>query len=255
MNIEKFQTLSQTQAHTKTSQKYSLIPTSRVISVLQDHGWHPAKVQEARAKEGNRGFQKHIVRLRQESGDLRVGDSFPEIVLINSHMGSSSFQLMLGMFRLVCSNGMVVGDTFEDYRIRHVGYTDEAVEKALQSLVYHAPRAIESVNTFKGIELSQPERLAYAQSVIELVKGEDETYSIEPRDMLSVRRYDDAKNDLWTTFNVAQENVIRGGVRKRGTSYGQRRRTGAINSIDKNVTLNRALWTLTEKMAELRASH
>ena len=71
------------------------------------------------------------------------------------------------------------------------------------------------------------------------------------------RRREDVDRSLWTTFNVIQENVVRGGLqgRKRNAEGRIRRaQTRAINGIDQNVTLNRALWTLAEGMQRLKAA-
>ncbi len=42
-----------------------------------------------------------------------------EIILLNSHDGSSSYQMLAGLFRFVCSNGLVCGDTVADVRVPH----------------------------------------------------------------------------------------------------------------------------------------
>jgi len=75
--------------------------------------------------------------------------------------------------------------------------------------------------------------------------------------LLTARRTEDAdRTNLWTNFNVIQENVIRGGLRgvRIDTETNRRRRmsTRAVQGIDQDVKLNRALWTLAAKMAELK---
>lgn len=100
MDIQNYQTIMQGNAHSNTSDRYSFIPTSRVVSVLADHGWHPAKIREAGTRiEENKGFQAHLIRFRNEltTSNLQVGDFIPEIVLYNSHMGTSAFKLMAGI--------------------------------------------------------------------------------------------------------------------------------------------------------------
>src|SRR3954464_15068550 len=85
MNLESYPTLSQSRPHERTSDRYAFIPTTRALGVLADRGWFPARVQEAGTRDAaNKGFQKHVVRLRER--EVSVGEEFPEIVLINSHM-------------------------------------------------------------------------------------------------------------------------------------------------------------------------
>lgn len=250
LDITRYGTIHQAQAHEVMSSKYSFIPTSQVLGVLADHGWLPSKVSEARTrKDENRGFQKHVVRLKQH--DIGIGDERPEIVLINSHMGVCSFQLMLGVYRMVCANGLTVGDTYKSHRVKHVGYTDDAVSDAIQSLTSQAPQIMNTVQEYKAIPLETPERAAYAEAVIELV-NDGEKFIMNPSELLRPRRWDDKRTDLWTTFNTVQENVVKGGLRRR-TSDGRRQATRAIKSVDKDIAINKALWTLTEKMASLKS--
>lgn len=252
--IEGYETLTQTEKHEATSERYAMVPTSRMLDILSDYGWHPSKVQEAYTRKAeNRGFQKHIVRLRNDAKlPVIVGEYIPEIILINSHMGSSAFQLMAGVYRLVCSNGLMVGDTWESERVTHRGFATAKAETAIQNIVKALPMVTDAVESFRATPLNESERLAYAESAIELINDGDKVYSMRPDSLITPRRWaDKSDQSLWGTFNVVQENIIRGGVR-RVDSVGRRTRTRAINSIDRGVTVNRALWTLTEKMAELK---
>ena len=73
--------------------------------------------------------------------------------------------------------------------------------------------------------------------------------------MLAPRRRADVSNDLWMTYNVVQENAVRGGLRgftRDGNGRPRRVQTREVKGIDQDVKLNRALWTLTQKMAELK---
>lgn len=255
LNTERYLTLNQTEAHENTSDRYAMVPTSRMLNVLADYGWHPAKVKEANTRvEGNRGFQKHVVRLRnsQFNSPITIGEYVPEIVLINSHMGSSAFQLMCGVYRLVCSNGLTVGENWSTERIVHKGYADEKAENAIRRIVQVLPEVTGKVEEFRAIGMNDSERLAFAESALELVKDADDKYSIRPDRIIQPRRWADRSDQsLWGTFNVVQENLIRGGIR-RTDSVGRRSHTRQVKSIDKDLAINRALWTLTEKMAELK---
>ena len=73
--------------------------------------------------------------------------------------------------------------------------------------------------------------------------------------LLTVRRSADQGSDLWKTFNVIQENVIKGGIRLvRENEQGQRSlaRTRAVNSIDRDAKLNKELMQLALKMQQLK---
>lgn len=255
MNTENYGTITQTQGHSNVSSKYDFIPTARMLNVLADHGWLPAKIQEANTrKESNRGFQKHIVRLRNESQlPVQVGEYVPEIVLINSHMGTSAFKLMAGIFRLVCTNGLVTGESWATETVRHIGFAEDKAELAILSIASAMPKTIEAVEAFRAVALNDNERMAFAESAIELIKDPEDTYQLNPKSLLSPMRWQDKSDQsLWGTYNVVQEHVIKGGVRRYDTN-GRRNSTRAVKNIDRNVAINRALWTLAEKMASLKS--
>lgn len=247
------QSIQQTSKHpTLTSDRYAFVPTTAVIDVLKQNGWEIRQAVEVRARGERRGYQKHMIQFRNALNSVPLAESTtPEIVLVNSHQGSSSFQLMLGMFRGFCSNGMIFGSATETYRVKHVGYTDEKVAQALAGVLKDTPKMAEAIDRFRTINLDREQQRAYAQAAIEL-RFDGEKFAVEPDRVLATRRIEDNRNDLWTTFNRVQENIIKGGVRAR-TTDGRRTTARAIGSIDENVRLNRALWTLTEKMAELAA--
>jgi hypothetical protein len=249
MNTENFGTLTQQAAHSKTSDRYAFIPTSKALTVFADHGYHPSKIVEARTRiHENKGFQKHIIRLRKP--ELTTRSEFPEIILINSHMGSCSFRVLAGYFRCVCINGLISGDTTSDFRIRHSGYTDNAVSTAIQSITEQLPEIETTVEGMKLVTLTPEETLAYNTAAIEL-KWDGKTY-VDPSQLNYARRYDDRTPTLWNTFNRAQEHLIKSGVRAKNTN-GQRRRSKAVTSVDENVRLNRALWTLSQEMLKIKS--
>lgn len=255
MDTTQYKTLNQTLAHSRVGSRYEMIPTSRMLDILADYGWHPSKVSEARTRSThNDGFQKHIVRLRNENQlPVQVGQYLPELVLKNSHMGSSVFELIAGIFQLVCANGLTVGESWQSEKVRHTGFATHKAENAIKAITSTMPQVIETVDKLRAVTLEPKEREAYAAGAIELIADKDNKYSMRTSDLLRPRRYADQQNQntLWQTFNIVQENVIRGGVRRLDANN-RSRRTRAVNNIDRNVALNRALWTLAEKMAELK---
>ena len=184
-----------------------------------------------------------------------VGMVTPEIVLTNSHDRGSSFILELGLFRLVCLNGMVVNSgKLEGYRVRHVGSTVENILDAVQSLTRQFPVVAEQVERFRSVTLSDDQRLNLAALAMGLRYDEAKQPFPSAR-LLTVRRQADIGNDLWSTFNVIQENLLQGVHLRRyekrvhvvNGHAGQSMR--AVKSIDVDLQLNRGLWQLAEVAA------
>ena len=245
------------EAHEKTSNKYKFIPTIQVVDILRNQGWEPVQAFESRVRnESRQGFQKHSIRFAQTgNSELIVGDTRPEILLTSAHDGTAAFNFHAALFRMICSNGMVVADTtFQKVGVRHMGFAEEDVIDATYKIVNEVPQIAQSVETFRGVELTNDEQLAFAEAAIKLRWADTGTEPVTADRLLGRRRYDDQGKDLWKTFNVVQENLIKGGLRGNYRGYGQRRKSvRKVTSINEDVRLNKALWTLTEKMAEIKS--
>jgi hypothetical protein len=241
------------------SSKYTHISTIDVVNALEKEGYFPVKAMQSVArKEGNGDFNKHLIRFRHIDAPMVLNGLFPELVLTNSHNGLSSYKLVLGLYRLICTNGMVTGENYQSVNVRHQGNIIDNVVNGMYQIMGNAEKLVEGVASMGSLELNQDERQAFAEAVHDVYfDGEESNLSrtIKPEQFLQVRRSADREEDLFTVFNRAQENVIRGGLQ--GYYQDEHRRyrkisTRAVNAIDRSTSLNRALWTLAEKMAEIK---
>lgn len=238
------------QAHDSRAQTYAFIKTSEILAGLRQAGFQPFEARQTRVKDqSKKEFTKHLIRLRHPDA-IANSEGAGEIILLNSHDGSSSFQLMAGYFRMVCSNGLIAGDIVQDHRIRHSGRIMHDVIDAAFTVVDDLKRVDECIDDWKGITLDMNEQAVFAESALAL-KYEDGKAPIKAEQLIDARRWDDRPKDLWTTFNRTQENLIRGGLRGRSAN-GRRTTTRAVTGVDQSVGLNKALWTLANRMAEIK---
>jgi hypothetical protein len=238
------------------SGRYAHIPTVQVIEGMLQAGFQPFAAMQSRTRiEDKREHTKHMIRFRAMNTALTVGSTFPEIVLVNSHDGSSAYKLMAGIFRLVCGNGMIVADSMiESLNVRHSGNVIAEVATGSLQLVERMPEAIDAIARWKQIQLTAQQQNAFAEAahVVRFADSEGHIHTpIQPEQLLRVRRYDDNASDLWSTFNRVQENVIKGGLSAFDPTSRRRSSMRGVKGIDQDVRLNRALWTLAEKMTEL----
>ena len=236
----------------RVSDKYAFIPTIEVVDALREEGFFPTQAMQSKTRiAGKKDFTKHMLRFRREI-DLNTDmKEVPELVLVNSHDRTSSYQLSAGIFRLVCSNGMIVKSAgFGEVKVNHTGNIKDDVIEGSYSIIEEMPRIMENMQMLKGINLSPEQQYAYATAAMALRYPVKELSPITPSSLLTTRRREDYNVDLWTTFNKVQENFIRGGMRGI-TKTGKNMSTRAISSVSENVTLNKALWVLTEEMAKL----
>lgn len=246
-------------AHESRSQRYAYIPTADVLRGLRSEGFEVFSATQSRTRLADRReHTKHLLRLRhigQAGRALDVGDSVPEIVLINSHDGTSAYQMSAGMFRLVCRNGLMVSESLIGaIKVPHTGKVADRVVGGAHEILDGLTRVIEDRDAMRGITLHADEQRAFARAALQLRYDDDKPAPISPEQALQARRMADSAPDLWTTFNRLQENLVRGGVRTR-TANGGRTSTREVTGIDQSVKLNRALWTLADEMAKLKAAH
>lgn len=237
-------------------ERYRFVPTIEVVNALREEGFMPVKVNASRCKDdAGIDYVKHSIRFRRaedmQTKLAKVGNVLPEIALTNSHNGTSGFIVDPALLRLVCSNGLVVSDSQGALRYRHSGRDDLTgrVLEGVFSIVEDFPRIADKVEEWGSLELTHEQRAAFARAALPL--RFDDAAGVEPIALLQPRRYADSKRDLFTTFNVVQENLVRGGVRIHSGPSGRLQRSREIKSVDRDLKLNRSLWVLAEEMAKL----
>ncbi|MFS9378603.1 DUF932 domain-containing protein [Legionella pneumophila] len=242
----------------KTSAQYSPISTEQIIDKLMSEGFFPTWATQTKSQnQESKAFAKHMLRFQRHDVIQNNQGLYPELVLINSHDGLSSYRLMAGLFRVVCGNGMIAGQSYDEIRIKHQGDVVGNVIEGTYKVIETANKMLDVSDDMASIHLNDTEKMIFAEAAHSLKFSDDEgAMIVAPERLLQPRRYVDQKdNDLFTVFNVLQENLIKGGIRgHRLNKYGYttRTKTREVKAIDQNVKLNRALWTLTEKMMEIK---
>lgn len=239
--------------HPRLSEAYEMFPTIDAIEALRQENWLPVQAFQRKGKgDSDRSVTKHVVRLRNPDlkaipGRTTKDLSFPELILTNSHNGTCSYQIMAGLFRLVCSNGLVVADsTFARIAIRHHSRYLDDMRIAAHSVAGTMPTLANNVTRFAAHKLTDEQRLDFAARAIALKHPEAKPFT--PEQILTPRRREDEGHDLWTTYNVVQENLMVGGLQ--GTARTGRRITSRpVKDLNVHLTLNRGLWSLAEEVA------
>lgn len=251
-----------TSAHHSRSERFQPIPTIEVLRGLMAEGFMPVGVKQSNSRDASKvDFTKHLIRLRKLDSEVthNVGDTICEVLLRNANDGTSAYDLMAGLFRIACLNSMVaqVG-TLESVKVRHSGDVQHKVIEGTYTVINEAHKALAAPQDWSTVKMDRDERQIFAEAahVIRFGDADGETdTAIKPEQLLIPRRYADRGDDLWTTFNVAQENATRGGLTAIGRDANGRRRrttTRGVNGIDQDIKLNRALFLLADKMAQLK---
>lgn len=240
----------------KASARYCFVSTISVVEALRDVGWFPIDARQSNPRLVCRqGFQQHLIRFAHKH-PTGLNDERVDLILWNSHDLGSAFKLFAGVWRFVCGNGLMVGSELMNFRHKHVGFDMEALLGSALKIANHAGVVAQQINDMKAIDMSPDEQGVYAMAAHALVyRDQAEQAPVTPDDLLQTRRYDDSQDQLWSTFNVVQENIIKGGLHGvKVNEAGQRRKvmTRPIKALDRSVQLNQALWVLTEGMAAIK---
>jgi hypothetical protein len=234
-----------TQPSKRVTSKYSFIPTLQVVEDLNKLGWEPFQASQRKSRVVSEGlFTKHLIRFRNKSiGQL--GDSLPEVVLTNSHDGRNSFSLHAGLFRLVCSNGLVIADqTFEQVKIKHQWYNMGEIQKVVNSMIAKIPSIVTNINTMNQTNLNEEQQIKFGKEAM-LTRWPKGNEKLDVEDLLSHTRVSDKGDSIWKIYNVVQEKLVKGGLVFNNDKAKFQKLRPIIN-IDQQININKNLWSLAE---------
>ena len=221
------------------SQRYAMVHTQAIITQLEENGFYLSDSGQRRTQKRNPNSAFHFARMRHENFREKNG-THPEILITNSHDGTSAVRFYTGLFRYVCANGLVIGKFFQPISVRHTADAEGQALSAAKEAIFNAMESARRIEVFRSRVLSPIEQNQFVDQVSK--KFYDGRMG---RAILEARRQEDASDDLWAVFNRAQENIVKGGVRGvtvDGKPFTSRRIRGASSGI----TINRELWDLAE---------
>ena len=256
------------------SKHYSFVPTSNVINDLRSMGRECVDAKQVKArKKSTRGYQKHMLTFEHpdykidqvkevelEDGttetQIQPATEYPQLLLTNSHDGGNAFQLSAGIFRLVCSNGLVIKT--EDYgtaRLVHKGYSFEAVQKLVNEFIETIDETLTRITAMKEVELDKAQQMEFAKQAA-LLRFTAKSYNednicdvVDLDDLLNVERKEDAGNGLWEVFNRVQESLVNGKYNyasngKVNAADAKTRKARPIKNFKQSIDVNKKLSEL-----------
>ena len=242
------------------SKNYLFVNTETIIDDLAKLNWLPVEAGQRKSRGGETVFSKHMVAF--QNPDIKItskdgDDAFPRIIMTNSHDGMQSFKFSVGIFRMVCSNGLVVADEqFSDFKIKHKGYTFAELRNVVKQAVEDLPARVEVLNKMKERVLTQEEKNKLALDAMliraNIKPGSEKAtkfnYDAETiEDILDPKRKEDKGNDLWRVFNVVQEKITQGEF-SAALSGAKVRKVRKIKSFEKDIKVNQELFKLATSL-------
>ena len=200
------------------SKHYSFVPTMKVVNDLRELGYECVDATQVKArKKSTNGYQKHMITFEHPKYKVEGKEEYPQILLTNSHDGGNAFTLSAGIFRLVCSNGLVIKT--EDYgsaRLVHKGYSFEAVQKLVKEFEETISEVISKITAMKKVQLTEKQQIEFAKKAA-LLRFTAKSYNedniadvVQIDDLLYAERPEDKGNGLYEVFNRVQESLVKG---------------------------------------------
>lgn len=241
-----------THAHPDMSERYQFLNTGEVIDAMREQGFLVANITRPATRTPNGPFGLHQVDFRQERYLKKPEANTPRFLFTNSYDGTKRAAIMAGIFRLVCSNGLVVGDTIARETALHIGNQVEHLLKTVMETVKKADVMFGAIGQMSDVKLDRPDQLAFARRASALRFGDKPILDVQPEMILMPRRAEDAGNDMWRVFNRVQENLMKGDLPGK-TPNGSWGNSRPLSQILKGDSFNRQLWDLATETAEALA--
>lgn len=235
------------------SERYTLASTETVIDDMAKLGWGVTECKQQRADKRNSGRSFHMVAMQNpnvyienENGGV---EGYVRIILQNSHDGFHSFKFMVGIFRICCSNGLIVAtQQFQNVSIRHINYDFEELRRIVAQAVDASRSTVEVMNKMQETLLTDKQKEDFAVKAVAIRKGIREGDKMpklsqeELKDILEPVRSEDEGNDLWSVYNVLQEKVMKGDFHFGKTKLGKKRKARPITGAAKDIEVNQKLF-------------
>lgn len=242
----------------RVSDDYKFLSTIDVVNRLHEDGWRTMSVQHVKKRDKSKlAHSKHRVILAPP-GDMAenvVGGTSPRLIIQNAHDGSSALRFMLGLFRMVCSNGMIVTQSMlENMRLIHKNSHKGSVDEILNRFGESWEQTGKTISLWKSIELNAYEASEFALAAFKLRHPgvEDNNIGTNHQQLLKTRRIEDDSRSLWHRFNTVQEHLTTGGYSISAPGVTNRRQGArALRGASADTKMNRGLWDLATDMASI----
>ena len=237
------------------TERYVHVPTTQVIEDIIQLGWEPIQAVQVNARK-KKGFQRHMVKFINRDFIKEDTTEYPELLLSNSHDGTTSFTLDVGIFRLVCSNGMVIkSEDFGSMKVRHYGYDFEVIKDAVNEMMEKIPDYLRQVEGMKDQKLEREQQIEFARkaAMLRFANSTEDTIEkiVDMENVLDVERKEDEGDNLWEVFNRIQEKIINGKFQYNLNN--KERKARPVKGFRQQVKINQDLWELASNYVTAEA--
>jgi hypothetical protein len=237
-------------AYNETSDRYKVINAQDIVQELGKYGWHVRQAsQETSKKFKNKA--KFLIRLANRNHEMQT--RFPEIVITSSHNGKAAFRLQLGMFELVCSNGLVIArKTLAKVKINHKGDVQKKIALIMETVIEEIQKLDGVIFAMQNRILTADEQRSMAVKFLEMreIAATTESQwdmaietSLASPTLYNPKIIGQDGDSLFDVFQRLQGNIVKGEV-----YYGEKKQASKLNlEID---GVENTIKELVEKLNE-----
>jgi hypothetical protein len=245
----------------RLTDRYASLRTADLLPIMADYGYFPVQAAQKRPTKSSpvaAEHKSHMVAF-SKAGDEGDGQTRGEIIVYNSHDGTSAVRLFAGAYRFICSNGVVAGEGMQQ-RIYHTTKSLATFEESLRGTIEKLPNVLSAFEKARSINLDGMQSYELAKQAVMKRWGMDEgivdvdgrpikgSFAVDKtiRDALGVQRNEDALSDAFTVWNRIQENVLRGNVMIKSVTEQSNgmRKARPITAVAEHVRINSELFDL-----------
>lgn len=240
------------------SEQYQHADTETIIDDLAELGWYPTRAMMRKRRKNSTIFSKHMVVFTNPDIKITGNDRvYPQLLVTNSHDGFNAFKFHVGLFRMICSNGLVVStEDFAKFRIPHKGYTFDQLREIVAKTVEALPEQVTVMNKMQERILTEQEQYDLALQAVLLRSGiatgstkhDIEVTEDTLKEILEPIRREDRGDDLWRVFNRVQESMVGGGFTASLRPGKKARKVRSIASFEKDLKVNQELFNYALEM-------
>lgn len=238
------------------SKNYVQTPTIEIIEDIMSMGWQLSKIDKA--PRGKDLFKKHGVTFKHPDLKIDITPSdtlYPQVTLLNSSDGQTSFKLFSGFFRVLCTNNLVIPhkilgheDVTNSLRVRHVSYRVEDLRADIQKTLIELEQAVNHIHDLTNYTFNVDQIHEFAsRSFLRRQKVKEDqipalvnTVSKEVVQMLTApRRVEDASSSAWHVWNTVEENLLEKGFIAPHLVSGEMVSYKPITGFDERIRLSK----------------
>lgn len=238
------------------SDRYGFVNSGNIVASLREAGYGIVWASQTRKRSpGAASYAQHYFRVRNLNDNQFVeGLGTMEMMVMNSHDGTSSFSVRPAIVSLTSNLPIIAGGSMHQVKAFHTLKGVAGVVDAVTEIAETFPRVAAVVKRMQDVNLTKDEVLEFARTAGRIrYQGKKAPFNVDM--FADPRRLEQRSQDMWTVMNVVLENALMGGQeydtpprKNRGSG---RRPVRGLRRIYGIAQVSIGLWNLAEaKLAE-----